>query len=479
MNSLYQSSSEQWREKQRHFLDLAPEDRERQIHSNAYYYGYIRKLLTFIVEKGKRVLCLRSDIGQYLDWVQPSRGLGIEISPRLVEIARSRCPQYEFRHAYFEDLDLNETFDYVLITNGINNVFGVQETFSRMRRVCGPHTRLVILFHNFLWQPLVVLAEKCRLKIREPSQNWLSLQDVTNMLVLEDFEVVREYRSVLAPKYVPLLSSLLNEVVAKLPLLNRLCLVQALVARPKVQSEVPLAHKSVSVVIPCKNEKGTIEDIVLRTPEMGSHMELIFCDDASTDGTGDEVRRLQTLHSGKDIKLVCGPGISKAENVWTGLDEAQGDVVMILDGDLAVPPEELPKFYDALVSGKAEFINGPRMVYPMRDQAMRLLNVAGNKMFSLVFSFILRQNIKDTLCGTKVFWNRDYQRIRSLRGWGGIRDRWGDYELIFGAAKLNLKLIDLPIHYMERTYGLTKMTNRLGNAWIMFRMCLAAFRKFR
>jgi glycosyltransferase involved in cell wall biosynthesis len=275
------------------------------------------------------------------------------------------------------------------------------------------------------------------------------------------------------------LERFVNRTLARLPFLERLCLIDALVARRAPNALATPKPATVSVVVPCRNEAGNIEDAVRRTPEMGAGTEIIFCDDQSTDGTADEVRRMQALFPERNIRLVEGPAICKAENVWCGFAAAENDILMILDGDLAVPPEDLPRFYNALVQRRGEFINGTRMIYPMRDQAMRLANIFGNKMFGMLFSHILRQDISDTLCGTKALWRADFERMRPLRGTWGIDDRWGDYELIFGAAKLNLKRVDMPVHYMERTYGETKMTGRLGNALVMLKMCLAAYRKLR
>ncbi|MCZ6781837.1 MAG: glycosyltransferase [Proteobacteria bacterium] len=449
--------------------------REASLERHRYYYDQLRDLIRSIVAEGERVLCLRSDVGQYLDWVQPARGLGIEVVPELTEIARARHPQYQFRTGDVESLALDETFDTILIVNAVNELFDVQATLENLHSACTPRTRIVIVFYNFLWQPAARLAERLGIKRSQPEQSWLSFSHLTQLLTLAGFESVRRYKTVLLPFYVPGLSWLANRVVANLPVLERLCMVQAVVARPAPAAEREPEAASVSVIVPCKDEAGNVEACVLRTPEMGSGTELIFCDDRSTDGTADEVRRMQREHPERNIRLVDGPGISKAENVWTGFAAAQGDIVMILDGDLAVPPEELPKFYDALVRRRGEFVNGSRMVYPMREDAMRMANIFGNKLFSLLFSHILREEISDTLCGTKALWRADCVRIRALRGSWGVRDRWGDYELIFGAARLNLKHVDLPVHYMERTYGELKMTGRLRNALVMLRMCFAAF----
>ena len=467
-----------WQKTQQETYDADAPGRARQVERHSYYYEQLRRMVTFVVAEGRRVLCLPCDVGQYLAWVNPSRAVGVDGSPGVIREARRNHPEFEFHHADADRLPLNETFDFIIIPNGVNDQFDVQATFKSIRQLCEPETRVVLLFYNFLWQPLVLLAEKLSLKRRQPPQNWLSTSTVDNLLRLEDFEAVQVYRRVLLPIYIPLLSEFLNGVVASLPLIDRLCFVEMIVARPTPAWPGTGDTRRVSVVVPCKNEVGNIEGAVLRTPAMGAGTELIFCDDRSTDGTADEVRRMQDLYPEKDIKLLTGPGVSKAQNVWTGFDSASGDILMILDGDLTVPPEELPRFYRALADRKGEFINGSRMVFPMRDQAMRLANVFGNKMFSLLFSYILRQNITDTLCGTKALWRTDYERIRSLRGSWGIEDRWGDYELIFGAAKLHLKIAEVPVHYMERQHGTTKMTGRLRNAMVMIRMCLAAHRRF-
>jgi glycosyltransferase involved in cell wall biosynthesis len=236
---------------------------------------------------------------------------------------------------------------------------------------------------------------------------------------------------------------------------------------------------SVSVIVPCRNEAGNIESAVKRIPTLGAGTEIIFGDDKSTDGTGEKVLEMIEKYPGKKIKLVKGPGICKAENVWSCFEQATGEILMILDADLTVIPEELPYFYEAIAKSYGEFINGSRLVYTMYKGAMEPFNVIGNKFFSVLFSYILDTKIKDTLCGTKVLWRKDYEKIKSLRDFWGIRDRWGDYELIFGAAKHHLKIIDLPVHYMERTYGETKMTNRVRNGLIMLKMCFVSLRKIK
>ncbi len=451
--------------------------RERWIAGNAYFYNQVKRILRFIIEPGKRVLNLRCQTGFLLDALAPARGVGIEVSREMTAIAQQKFPQHEFLTADPEDLALNETFDYILFDN-VSDTVDVQRAFTQLQRVAEPHTRLVIYTYNHLWEPILTLAERLRLKMPLPEQNWLSEDDLRNLLELAGWQWLRTYRIVLFPKWIPLLSWFMNRVLAKLPGLNRLCMINVLVARPAPQPVAPQSV-SVSVIIPCKNEAGNIEPAVRRIPQMGRHTEIIFCDDKSTDGTADEVRRMQREHPDKDIKLVPGPGICKAQNVWTGFRAATGDILMILDADLTVMPEELPYFFDAIVTGKGEFINGSRMVYPMQQQAMKFTNMLGNKFFSLVFAYLLDQRIRDTLCGTKVLWRRDWHRLEKLLGTWGVEDRWGDYEELFGAAKLHLRIIDLPVHYQERIYGTTKMVKVFHNGLRMLRMCLACFRKLK
>jgi glycosyltransferase involved in cell wall biosynthesis len=242
---------------------------------------------------------------------------------------------------------------------------------------------------------------------------------------------------------------------------------------------VPKKELSVSVIVPCKDEKGNIEDAAQRIPPLGGRTEIIFGDDGSTDGTAEEVLRVQSLYPDKDIRLEHGTGVCKSRNVWSGFDAATGDILMILDADLTTIPEELPYFMDVIASGQAEFVNGSRLVYPVPKGAMTPANMLGNKFFSAAFTYLLGQRVKDTLCGTKVLWRSDWERIKPMLGTWGIEDRWGDYELLFGAAKLNLKILDLPVHYEERIYGSTKMTKVFRNGLIMLKMCWHGFLKLK
>ena len=171
-------------------------------------------------------------------------------------------------------------------------------------------------------------------------------------------------------------------------------------------------------------------------------------------------------------------GTGKGDAVTKGIFPRDRRLLMILDADLTMPPEDLPKFYDAIVSGKGEFINGSRLVYPMEQQAMTVLNLLGNKFFSMAFSWLLGERVKDTLCGTKVLFRKDYERIAASRAYFGDFDPFGDFDLLFGASKLNLKILEVPIRYQERTYGTTNI-NRFQHGWLLLKMTAYGFLRLK
>ncbi len=452
-------------------------ERARWKKKNWYYHSEVTRFIKFLIPEGSRVLEIGSGDGDLLAELKPARGLGIDASPRFVEEARRRHPGLEFCHGFAETLSVPEKFDYVVLANLVGFLFDVQKVFDRLHAVCLPSTRIVIHYYNFLWEPVLSLADRLGMRMRQGVQNWLSLQDLENLLHISGFEAVTKVRKILFPVSVPFLSGFLNRVVANLPLVHRLALGEFVVARSlRVQGkETP----SASVVVPCKNEKGNIRELVERTPELPGGMEMIFVDGASTDGTREEIERMKALHPEKNIRLVDqGDSTGKGAAVRLGFDNARGDVLIILDADISVAPEDILKFHKVLVEGTGEFINGTRLVYPMEGQAMRFLNILANKFFSLAFTYLLDQRIRDTLCGTKVLYRADYERIARNRSFFGAFDPFGDFDLLFGAAKLNMRILEVPVRYHERRYGVTKI-KRFRHGLLLLGMCLVALRKLK
>lgn len=449
--------------------------RHEWIESNPLYYDALISLLRFIVPEGKRVLAVRCETGHLLAALKPSYGVGVELSQAMVAEARARHGELTFVQGEPEDLELGETFDYVLF----DHVFDTVDILTALRRLkahCHRGSQLIALNYNALWQPALEAASAAGLRAQFVEPNWVSEADLRGFMGLAGLRPIRTHRTVLAPKQVPVVSEVVNRWLAHLPAVRRLCMMHMVVARLAPQA-VREEDVTVSVVVPCRNEQGNIHEAVERIPDLGKHTEIVFCDDKSTDGTADEVRRMQRLYPRKDIRLIDGPGICKAENVWTGFRAAKGDVLMILDADLSVMPEELPMFLRALCSGRGDFVNGSRLVYPMQKEAMKLANRVGNKVFGQTFSFLLDQPIKDTLCGTKVLWRRDWPLLEQTLGTWGIKDLWGDYELLLGASRHHLKIVEVPVHYQERVSGVTKMTRVLANGARMAGICWQAWRR--
>ena len=465
---------EEVRKARRKHQESTAEDRQKWVRANRYYYDRMKRILRFIVEPQKRVLDLRCETGDLLASLDSSYGVGVEISDTMVEVARRLHPELRFLKSDAETLELHETFDYILF-NHIFDTVDVLQAFERIRQHCTPEAQVVVINYNQLWQPLLNWASRIGLRAKFVEPNWVSENDIRGLLKLAGFRLVRKHHLFLFPKWVPLLSGLLNDFLARLPGLRNICMMQVMVAKPIAEPKHE-GDLTVSVVVPCRNEAQNVRHVVERVPVMGRHTEILFCDDKSTDGTVEEVRRSQNLYPDKDIRLIEGPGICKAENVWCGFRAARGDVLMILDADLTVMPEELPVFLRALATSSGEFVNGSRLVYPVPQFAMKFANMIGNKFFGLVFSFLLDQRIKDTLCGTKVLWRKDWLRMEHSLGSWGIKDLWGDYELLFGASKLHLEIVEVPVHYQERLYGVTKMTRVFSNGARMLRICWHAWK---
>lgn len=467
----------QYRDHLVQYFDAMAGERDQWIAKNSYYHRQLVRIFSFYVTPGNSVLEIGSGTGQLLAALQPKRGLGIDLSPRMVETAARNYSHLEFRVDDVENLQTKETFDYILLSDLSGFLYDVQAAFENLHRISGPRTRIVISHYSFLWDPILRLGESLGLKARQPRQNWLGRADMENLLQLAGFEVIRANMRLLLPVGVPLLAPLCNRYLVNLPGFRHLGLVSVLVARPR-QAPYPKLL-SCSVVVPCRNERGNIEGAVTRTPAMGTHTELIFVEGNSSDGTAEEIQRVIAQYPEKDIKLIPqGQGKGKGDAVRKGFAAASGDVLMILDADLTVAPEEMPKFFDALAGGTGEFIHGSRLIYPMQSQAMQFLNSWANKFFGLAFTFTLEQRFKDTLCGTKVLLKTDYEKIVANRAYFGDFDPFGDFDLIFGAAKLNLKIVEIPIHYLDRTYGSTNIS-RFRHGWLLLQMAWFALWKMK
>lgn len=411
--------------------------------------------------------------GDLLAMIRARRRVGVDLSARCVEKARRAHPECEFHVGSGELLDLEERFDVILLSGTVNHAADVQVLLRRLLRVSHPGTRLQANLFNHLWQPFSSLATALRIRENHPPENWFSRADFLRLLALSGWDTVTTVHRILCPLRIPLLQDFLNRWAA--PLLPPLCLTVFFSARPKSGDRKPM---TVSVIIPARNEAGTIEQAVARTPVMGAGTELILIEGHSRDNTWEEMLRVAANHPEKNISLLRQRGEGKGDAVREGFSAASGEIVMILDADLTVQPEELPKFYEAIASGYCEFANGVRLSYPLENESMRFLNLCANKAFGLAFSWLLGQNVKDTLCGTKAMLRADYERIAADRARFGVSDPFGDFDLLFGAAHRDLRIADIPIRYRERTYGSTNI-RRWHHGVLLLRMLLTGARRLK
>jgi len=441
-----------------------------------YYHRRLTQVYQSLVAPGQSVLELGCGRGDLLAALKPALGVGVDFSEEMIRAARRRHPHIRFVHTDAHALDLTEKFDVIVLSDLVNDLWDVQTVLQQVSQLSTPRTRIIINSYSRLWEPVLNVAKWLGLAKPTLYQNWLTVEDIASLLNLADCEVIKQSQEILSPLPILLLDDVCNRFLVKLWPFKYLALTNFIVARPR--PSLSTKRHSVSVIIPARNEAGNIAEIFVRVPRMGQWTELVFVEGHSRDSTYMSIEAAIAQNPERCCQLLRQTGTGKGDAVRLGFARAKGEMLMILDADLTVPPEDLPRFYEALCSGKGEFINGVRLVYPMEKQAMRFLNLLGNKFFSLAFSWLLGQPIKDTLCGTKVLWKQDYEAIAANRAHFGDFDPFGDFDLIFGAVKLNLKITDLPIRYRERTYG-TSNIQRWKHGLLLLKMVIFAARRLK
>lgn len=443
---------------------------------NSFYYNNVESFLTFLIPPGASVLHAGADSSSLLTTLAPTRGLGIHPSERTVAQIRSTRDALSFRRA--DLVDITETFDYVVFSDILGHVNDVETVLTEASQCIPWNGRIVVTQYSALWEPILDFASKIGLRMPRVVQSWLSGGDLENFARLAGLETVRRGTRVLAPFYIPLVSTFFNKYLGNIFPFTRLGLYHYLVFR-KQNARTSTPKPTLSIVVPARNEAGMIDTILRDLTALDCMTELIFVEGHSSDKTYEAIERAVSGYKGdKKILYTKQSGKGKGDAVRKGFDMATSDIITIFDADMTVPAADMPKFYRAIVDNRGDFINGSRLVYPLEKQSMRFLNFLGNKFFSLAFSWLLATRVKDTLCGTKMLWREDYEAIQAGRAFFGDFDPFGDFDLLFGAAKLNRKIIDLPVHYGERTYGTTNI-QRWRHGWLLLKMVVFAMRKIK
>lgn len=437
---------------------------------NRFYHKTISNLIQGMIPPGSTVLELGSGVGDLLASLKPDFGMGLNVAPALTVRARQKHPHLEFHTIDVDSACLPRPFEpqYIVMTNMLDYVHDVWDVMESLKPAIREHTLLVITTNNPLWAPLLRLASKLRLRFPESPRNFITNKDICSVLHLQGFDIVEEGLTLPVPKRIPILGSLINAIIPEVPVVRFISSLQYIAARPRILRP-PL---SCSVVIPCHNEADNIQECLRRVPNVGAWTEIVVVDDGSTDETCQRVK--ETMTTDCRVRLVVlEKNLGKAHAVRAGFQAANGDVLMILDADMAVTPEELAKFLIPLQDGTADFVNGTRLIYPMQGKAMKVANFLGNKGFCFLASKVIRQRVSDTLCGTKAFLKRDFARMP----FGGT-ERWGDFDLLFGAARLKLRILEIPVHYTERRAGKSKMRVMI-DGWYFLWACLSGWRTLR
>jgi len=444
----------------------------------ACYHSRLIEIYRFLIPEGRRVLEIGCGEGDLLAALRPATGVGIDFSNEKLKRGRARHTGISFVQCDAEELCVRGTFDFIVLSDVVNDLWDVQKALEQVLPLCDRRTRVILNTYSRLWELPLALAKRLGLATVLLPQNWLTAEDMANLLNLADFEVIRRWTEILWPFDTPFVQAFFNRVLVKLWPFHAFALTHFLVSRPNPKAVEIEKKPRVSIIVPARNESGNIHSILFRTPHMGVGTELVFVEGHSDDNTYGKIAEAMANHPECACKLIQQVGIGKGDAVQRGIQEADGEMLMILDADLTVSPETLPRFYEALISGKCDVANGVRLVYPMEERAMRFANLVANRFFSLAFSWLLGQPVKDTLCGTKVFWRDDYEWIAALHKDFAGRDPFGDFYLLFGAARLNLKIMDIPVRYAERTYGKTNI-RRWRHGLLLLKMAFIALKEMK
>lgn len=460
----------------RNFFDTLASTRDYWVEKNAYYYKELTGIHKSLVPKHANILEIGCGTGNLLASLAPSYGVGIDFSHEMVKRAQGKFPLLTFKVMDAHTLEFTEPFDYIILSNLVGYTEDIWKVFRELQKISHPDTRIIITNYNYFWQPFLSLGELLGKKMPDKIQNWLPQESLIDFLSLNGFSLIKKGTYLHCPLYFGGIGETINRVFGVAPFISRFGLIEFIVARPTFYREKPPVERSVSIIVPTHQEAGNIQSIIEEMPEIGKSTELIFVDLPGNDGTGEKIRYLKRRYKGPlHIELVEQKEKNgKIGALRLGVKKAKGEIILIYDADMTVPPQDLMKFYMALVEGRAECINGTRLVYPTEKGAMRFLNHMANSFFALLFTWVLGQHFTDTLCGSKAFFKKDFEKFEKEHTSYDHFDRYGDFFLLFHSYMRNLQIAEVPVRYTQRRYGDTKL-NRFTNGWEFFRMFLYFF----
>lgn len=419
------------------------------------YRLLISKEINKLIPNDNSVLDVGCGTGYLTNLINMEKISALEPNINLFNYAKNKYKNIKFYNQKAEDH--NKKYDYIILSDTLSYTFDLYEIFNSLKKNLNENGKTIITIYNPLFKPLIDFIKLLKFIPTKNNINWLTPSDIFNFLYLTDWEVIKFDKKIVFPFNIPFITSFINKFFEIF--LPFLCLKSIYVCKPKYKN-IDLKTRnqtSLSIIIPARNEEGNIEQILKRFPLINNKIELIFVEGNSTDNTWREIQDVSKKFPSLNVKFFQQPGSGKYDAVKFGISKSNGEFFLILDSDMTVPPEEIKKFYEILNSGKAEMVNGVRLVYPLERDSMQYLNFMANKFFSIAFSWIFRQRISDTLCGTKGMSKNNYLKIINQKNLFKLNDPFGDFELIFGAYFLNLKIVDIPIRYQKRYYGSTNI----------------------
>jgi len=467
-----------------HFDRMAPARSSWIKKAKGFYSEDIRSMKEYI-PKNSKILEIGCGNGNLLAALEPSIGVGIDISKGMIAEAKNKYDNIDFIEADIENTNIlkkiNQLFDFIIISDTIGYLNDIENTFNELHKVCSADTRIIVSYYSPFWEPILNIAARLKFKMPELPKLLLNEVDISELINSSDFETVKKQKKIIYPFTFFGLGRFINRFFSCLPILSYFCIRSYVIARSLKAASLDLPS-SASVIIPCRNEKGNIRNALDRLPLFTKDIEIIFVEGHSKDGTWEEVQKVirdkSFIKKGFKMKAIQQKGLGKADAVFQAFSIATNDVLIILDGDLTVPPEDIPKFWKKISRGEAEYVNGSRLVYHMENEAMRLLNYIANKIFAVLFTWLLGQRFTDTLCGTKVIRKRHFDKACERNKELGNFDPFGDFFIIFGASRLNLKILEVPIRYRAREYGETQIS-RFSHGFLLIKMVVFAFFKLK
>ena len=468
----------------RHFDKLAASRASWIKKSKGFYLEDIRAMQE-LIPSGAKILEIGCGNGNLIGSLKPTYGVGIDISSEMIIEAKAKYKDLNFIVADIESSDslnsLDEFFDFIILSDTIGYLSDIESTLEKLHKICNADTRIIVAYYSPVWEPILNVAAWLKLKMPELPKALLNETDISSLLNSAGFETVKKQNKIIFPFIFFGIGRILNRFISCMPILSYLCIRSYVISRSLKAASLDLPT-SASVIVPCRNEKGNIRNALERLPLFTKNIEIIFVEGHSEDGTWEEVKKVISdknfINKGFRMKAIQQKGKGKADAVFQAFSKATNDVLIILDGDLTVPPEDIPRFWQKISSGDAEYINGTRLIYPMENEAMRFLNYIANKIFSILFTWLLGQRYTDTLCGTKVIRKRHFDKACVRNKDLGAFDPFGDFFIIFGAARLNLRMLEVPIRYRARKYGETQIS-RFSHGFLLIKMVIFAFFKLK